>query len=231
MMDNIILFSGKNNKYGEFSNFHIAPFTLGDDVFNSAEHYFMFYKARFFDPDGEAIKQMGNDKTPAQMKKLGRQVKNFDGERWVREGCQAMYEAVYAKFSKNPELKQKLLDTGYTIIAEASHWDKKWGTGYSASSPHAYNFEKWGKNWLGLILMGVRAELRYGRVNFGAAPYPVEPTYDQYRHGTSVKYNLLNCHWPSFVESYLEYPEGRDICFSYSAAAQMTGYVQIEDDE
>jgi ribA/ribD-fused uncharacterized protein len=71
-----------------------------------------------------------------------------------------MYEAVYAKFSSNPILKDKLLNTGHDILAEASPWDKKWGTGYGIDSPNAYNPEKWGKNWLGLILMRVRDELR-----------------------------------------------------------------------
>ena len=78
-MNNITLFYGKSNTNPEFSNFHIAPFVIDGAEYPSVEHYFMFEKARLFDPDGEAIKKMSGELAPAQMKKLGRLVKNFDG--------------------------------------------------------------------------------------------------------------------------------------------------------
>jgi len=162
-MQGITLFFGKLNP--EFSNMYIAPFKINDEVFNSVEHYFMTVKGRLFDPQGEATLQMGNDKTPKQMKSLGRRVRNFNPESWDYHGKKAMYEGVYAKFNQNLLLQQSLLYTGYNILAEASPWDRKWGIGRKADGPNAYKVETWGRNWLGLILMGVRAELRYGQLD------------------------------------------------------------------
>lgn len=162
MEKNVTLFFRKTNP--EFSNFYIAPFEICGTVYPSVEHYFMTRKAEIFDPEGDAIKKMNNDCTPAQMKKLGRQVKNFNPERWEEESRKIMFHAVYQKFFQNPELKEKLLSTGYSIIAEASPFDKKWGIGISESHENAYCPEKWtGRNLLGEILMLVRGILRYSQ--------------------------------------------------------------------
>lgn len=167
----ITLFFGKTNP--EFSNFHIEPFRVDGEVYNSVEHYFMFEKARLFDPDGEAIQKMGNHITPSQMKKLGRQVNNFDGKRWngsespainylTSNADIAMFKGNYAKYSQSKTLRDKLLATGDSILAEASPFDKLWGIGIGVSSPNAYKPETWkGSNKLGVILMLIRGMLRY----------------------------------------------------------------------
>ena len=160
-MNNITLFYGKRHTNPEFSNFHIAPFVIDGVEYPSSEHYFMFEKARLFDPGGEALKKMSVELSPAQMKKLGRLVNNFDGAVWDEAGRVAMYRAVYAKFTQNPELKEKLLATENTIIAEASPFDRKWGIGMGVSNENAYNPDKWrGRNWLGQVLMEVRDAIR-----------------------------------------------------------------------
>jgi len=160
-MDNIILFFGKTNP--EFSNFFLADFTIDGQTYPSVEHYFMWEKARMFDPDGEAIMLMSNEKTPQQMKKLGRQVKNFDNEEWSDCSYDIMLKGVTAKFAQNEDLKKKLLDTDDdSILAEASPYDKKWGIGMGVSNPDSLDPEKWrGKNLMGELLMKVRTDLRY----------------------------------------------------------------------
>ncbi len=51
---------------------------------------------------------------------------HFDqGEwRWKGEAEKVMYNAVYAKFSQNEDLKHCLLETGDTELIEANPYDK-----------------------------------------------------------------------------------------------------------
>ena len=65
-----------------------------------------------------------------------------------------------SKFSQNQLLKDFLLSTGDTLLAEASH-DKIWGAGKSLKENDLWNPDKWsGKNRLGEMLMKVRTELK-----------------------------------------------------------------------
>ena len=68
---------------------------------------------------------------------------------WNEVKVNAMYEIVKDKFSRNHELKLKLLQTGDLQLVEGNYWgDKFWGV---------CNGE--GENHLGKILMRVRKEL------------------------------------------------------------------------
>ena len=68
---------------------------------------------------------------------------------WNHVKDQYMYEIVKAKFVQNPELLERLLNTGDAFIEEGNHHgDKYWGT-----------VEGKGRNKLGKILMRVRDEL------------------------------------------------------------------------
>jgi ribA/ribD-fused uncharacterized protein len=57
-------------------------------------------------------------------------------------------------------LKQILLSTGTTILAECSPVDRIWGIGLSEDNADVQNPAKWqGQNLLGNVLMRVREEL------------------------------------------------------------------------
>ena len=61
-----------------------------------------------------------------------------------------MYSICRAKFTQNPDLLKKLLDTGDAELVEGNTWgDKVWGV---------CNDE--GENRLGKILMRIRSEIR-----------------------------------------------------------------------
>ena len=69
---------------------------------------------------------------------------------WETAKFVVMEEVVRDKFTRNAELRQKLLDTGDAYLEEGNTWgDKIWGT---------VNGE--GENRLGKILMKIREELR-----------------------------------------------------------------------
>ena len=63
-----------------------------------------------------------------------------------------MYRICLAKFTQNPDLAKRLLDTGDEILEEGNTWhDTYWGVDLKTGE---------GKNMLGSILMRVRNELR-----------------------------------------------------------------------
>lgn len=62
-----------------------------------------------------------------------------------------MEEIIRAKFVQNPDLRQKLVDTGDLELMEGNYWhDTFWGVDCKSGK---------GKNHLGIILMQIRTEL------------------------------------------------------------------------
>jgi hypothetical protein len=97
---------------------------------------------------------------PKEQKALGRQVKNFNVDKWNIIAKDIVYIGCYAKFSQNESLKQMLLETEGDLV-EASPYDKIWGIGLSSDQPEARNRNTWnGTNWLGEVLTKVREDLK-----------------------------------------------------------------------
>lgn len=66
-----------------------------------------------------------------------------------------------AKFSQNPTLKEFLLSTGDSILAEASPYDSIWGIGLGWEDAEKGGVAQWrGENLLGCALMEVRDWLK-----------------------------------------------------------------------
>lgn len=208
MNDKLTLFFGKTNP--EFSNFYVAPFEINGVTYNSTEHYFMYQKAKLFDPDGDAIKKMGNDLTPNQMKKLGRQVKNFDADVWEEQGRIHMFHALSAKFTQNPELGDLLLSTDYNLMGEASPFDRIWGIGLGVSKPGVYDPTQWkGNNWLGALLMAVRGALRQNVDRIGDHCWSEGDTLYYQSESRKIEDNLYICkdgkvkpNWPVLIDRF-----------------------------
>lgn len=75
----------------------------------------------------------------------------------------------FLQFSQNPLLKNFMLKTAGTVLAEASPYDSKWGIGLAADHPDAKRRKMWrGRNLLGEVLMEVRDELQ-ANINDGTS--------------------------------------------------------------
>src|SRR5258708_11316683 len=86
---------------------------------------------------------------PDSAKKLSRQ-KGVDQVWWDARKDQVMRDVVWAKFSQNKDLAEKLIATGDRQLEETNWWcDKYWGV-----------FKGDGEDVLGKILMETRARLR-----------------------------------------------------------------------
>ncbi len=151
--DNVQLFWSRDSY---LSNFHIAPFKLGNVQYNCQEQYFCYHKALLFKDLQTAEKEL-QEKSPAQQKRLGKQVKNFDKNVWSKSMQNIMENGLTAKFDQNPILKQKLIATRGKVIGEASPYDNVWGIGFGLHSAEALDHTKWkGSNLLGKALMKIR---------------------------------------------------------------------------
>lgn len=120
----------------------------------------MAKKAELF-KDDEILPRILQAKSPAEAKKLGREVKNYNETLWLAARYEIVKEGNYHKFSQNPELKTFLLNTNDRVIVEASPVDAIWGIGMAGDHKDVLNPTKWkGLNLLGFALMEVRDDLQ-----------------------------------------------------------------------
>lgn len=148
--------------YGSFmSNWYSAPFQVDYVDYDTVEQYFMTKKAIVF-KDWEIWAKMMATDDPAEVKRLGRQVKNFDNAYWDLIRFEIMVEGVFQKFNQNPELADALLKTRLKTLVEASPTDVIWGVGLSQNDDRILDSRNWrGQNLLGHALQIVRTRLKY----------------------------------------------------------------------
>lgn len=154
------LFCKINQPHGYLSNWYKSPISIDGIVFPTVEHYMMWSKAVMFGDSAISQKVMESE-DPSTVKKLGRQVRNFDPLKWDANCVRIVLEGNLAKFRQHPDLGKKLLSTGDSYLAEAADYDKVWGIGLSANDPRSQDMKQWnGKNYLGKILHDVRRRLQ-----------------------------------------------------------------------
>ncbi|SMD26124.1 NADAR family protein [Kibdelosporangium aridum] len=142
------------------SQWWMADFSVDGVTYRSAEHFMMAGKARLFGDD-EVLDQILASKTPADAKKLGRAVRNFDQDIWAENRYDIVVRGSIAKFGSDPVLTKFLLGTGDKVLVEAAPRDVIWGIGLGAQNPKAQDPTQWrGRNLLGFALMDARAALR-----------------------------------------------------------------------
>lgn len=118
----------------------------------------MYQKALTFN-DAATAQAILKASTPRKAKGLGRQVKNFDDEKWKKRREQIVIDGCMLKFRQHPRLKQQLLDTLDMELVEASPFDRVWGIGFRAGEAE-WNRSEWGENLLGKCLNVLRRQLR-----------------------------------------------------------------------
>jgi ribA/ribD-fused uncharacterized protein len=143
-----------------FSQWWECPFTVEGIIYKTAEHWMMSKKAALFG-DKEAEKRIIDCLSPAEAKKIGREVKGYNDVLWLEKRFEIVVKGNFHKFSQNEEMKSFLLKTGDRILVEASPVDAIWGIGMAADNPEINNPENWeGLNLLGFALMEVREMIK-----------------------------------------------------------------------
>ena len=155
-----VFFWHEYTENGHFSQWYPAPFQIEGIRYLHNEQYMMAKKALLF-KDTRTYNKIMAESDPATCKALGKSAANFNQHLWDSCKKEIIFNANYAKFSQNPELKAALLATGDAIIAEASPYDKIWGIGLKATDSNSQDPNKWqGQNLLGMALMQVREKLK-----------------------------------------------------------------------
>ena len=140
-MDNINKISSFRGDYYFLSNFYEAPVYYDGICYKNSEAAFQAQKC-FQDADRFKFVSL----TAAESKKLGRQIKLRSD--WDQIKVSVMKDIVYAKFTQNPDLLEKLLKTNDAYLEEGNTWgDRIWGTVNGS-----------GANLLGQILMSLRED-------------------------------------------------------------------------
>ena len=131
-------------EYAFLCNFYKVdiPFVYNGVTYNTSEA--AFQAAKYNGHNAEMVHKVFAKCTPDESKKLGRAIKLRKDWEEVKDGI--MFDVVKAKFDADPELKQRLLDTGDMELIEGNTWgDTYWGV----CNGH-------GQNRLGTILMQLR---------------------------------------------------------------------------
>lgn len=149
----IFFFSISSPSLFRLSNLHPCFCVVGGCDFKSVEHYFVYEKARLFDPPMCDV--ILRNPRPRDIKALSKKIKNYDEKRWqeVKEGV--MLRALQAKFTQNVDAMEDLRNTGGALLVEATG-DSYWGAGHREPMKHPRT--TWGLNRLGHLLMKVRDE-------------------------------------------------------------------------
>lgn len=132
------------DEYRFLSNFYMTPVVYDGSFYPSSEHAYQAAKTL----DLVQREQVQNVSTAGQSKRLGRKVTMRPD--WDKVKLEIMFQIVLNKFINNDKIRKELLNTGYSILEEGNtRGDTYWGV---------CNGE--GKNFLGQILMEVRAIIR-----------------------------------------------------------------------
>lgn len=107
----------------------------------------MYHKAVLMDDAATVAKILAPEHAhPFHAKRLGREVRGFDQERWTAHAQQIVEAGNYVKFGdeRNRDLRAALLHgTGDRVIVEASPDDRVWGVGFDPDEAEAREAE-WG---------------------------------------------------------------------------------------
>ena len=159
--DGRILFYRRDREvFGFLSNFHPAPIELDGETWPTVEHFYQTQKS----PDPVYRQAIRQAVSPGRAKRLAAPPggpRRVSAQSWFRRNqceprpdwhevkLEVMRRAVRAKFTQNADLAELLRATGTAELIEDSASDPYWGIGADGT----------GSNWLGRVLMEVRAEL------------------------------------------------------------------------
>ena len=131
-------------KYGWLSNFHQFDNLIECNgfYFRTVENAYQSAKSL-----NSNVRRIFTTLTPSEAKQLGKEIKIRPD--WDLVKLKIMEDLVLQKFTKNEQLRKKLVDTGETLLIEENTWgDQFWGICNGK-----------GENHLGKILMKIRESL------------------------------------------------------------------------
>ncbi|MBQ6482354.1 MAG: NADAR family protein [Anaerolineaceae bacterium] len=174
-VNEIIGFHLTSEPQGCFSNWYHSEFVYAGIRYTCAEQYMMAQKVALgqrYDLQQEIMET----EDPAEIKALGGKdsFPEYANIRdvWEKHCRHIVKRGVKAKFRQNPDMLHELLDTGNALLCECARQDRRWGIGINLQNPAWHDVSNWnGSNYLGIILMEVRDELRREIADRGSVQY------------------------------------------------------------
>ena len=156
-----LIFGGQHSVFNFMSNYFPAEITYDDVVHSSSEQAYQYAKASRY-KDSVAMQKILHSRNPAEAKRLGYRVKNFDLRDWKSVSENIMKDILRVKFREGSDLAGKLLNTSGKSLAEAGK-SKTFAIGMSLNNKNIFDINKWPKNSnvLGKCLMTIRTELTH----------------------------------------------------------------------
>ena len=147
---------------GIYSQWYPCLFEHEGTFYTSAEQWMMAGKAKLFKDDEMLGKIMATDDCWKQKMEYGRNVKNFDINKWNTHARDIVTAGNVLKFKQDPYLfNQITVESGNRKFVEGSPTDCIWGVGLAYNDPLIYDEKNWrGINWLGECLVDARKILR-----------------------------------------------------------------------
>ena len=142
------------SEHSFLSSFHEAPFKFKDAVHKTVEHGYNHERAL----DGkrpDIVKLITEAVTPQEAKRLGKLVP--ETVEFKRKRDSLMGDLQYAKYTQNPHLQLKLVQTGDTPLIEATT-DDHFGIGRPLNAKLLQELTWSGSNGLGEILGNLRKD-------------------------------------------------------------------------
>jgi ribA/ribD-fused uncharacterized protein len=146
------------------SNHYICYFKVKGITFNCLEQFMMYCKAMLFGDKiiADAILVC---EEPQGQKMLGRKVRGYDDAVWLAKREKYILIGMIEKYSQNLQERQWLLETGDSILVEASERDTVYGVGLNENDPRIANPYEWqGANLCGELTMKAREHFHYRAV-------------------------------------------------------------------
>lgn len=130
-----------DGEYDFLSNFYECPILWKGNLYRNSESIYQSYKTL------DNVPFDFTKTTGSQAKKISKKL-NVRPD-WNKIKFDLMYKICQEKFNQNPDIAQKLMNTGDAILIEGNYWgDTYWGKCNGV-----------GQNNLGKILMKIREEL------------------------------------------------------------------------
>ena len=153
--NNITTFFGELNP---LSNFYPTSFEYNDIVFHSSEQLIQYMKAVYFEDSNTATSILNCDNA-LECKHLARNITKFNRDEWIKVAGDMCDTGIYEKFNQNKHLANILINTGSSMLVEASR-DRDWGCGVSLYDDRCLAPQTWyAQGLLGQILEEVRRRL------------------------------------------------------------------------
>ena len=176
--DNVLIFKTTEDEWGEFSNQYPAPFDYMGIRFESVEQFLYYMKAVFGRSKATAEKILACGSDSSALSKASKKQRLLESNSWEAVRSQIMRLGMRQKFLQNPELRRKLLSTGFRLIVEIPK-EGLLGRIIPANEDWVRDPGKWkGRNQTGKTPMQVRADLRCADRLVGpdeAYVFPKEP--------------------------------------------------------